>query len=129
MDYTQALNKYFNMQTSTPKTKQVIMLYDNMISNVQTSLEAYREGDFEKFHNKLNSTCKILDGLQASLDFENGEEIAKTLNDYYNNLNSKLYLIQRIIKEHPEQIDSYYSDIVERLQNMRDAWEVVYQTT
>jgi flagellar biosynthetic protein FliS len=129
MDYTQALNKYFNMQTSTPKTKQVVMLYDNMISNIQTSLEAYKESDFQKFYNKLSSTQKILDGLQASLDFENGEDIALILNDYYNNLNSKLHLIQRIMKEHPEQIDSYYNDILIRLQEMRDAWEVVYQTT
>ncbi|MCQ6468560.1 flagellar export chaperone FliS, partial [Vibrio parahaemolyticus] len=65
------------------KTRQVVMLYDGVMRFVQQAIEAIKKEDYETRYNLLVKSSEIITGMQNSLDFENGGEIAKLLYDYY----------------------------------------------
>lgn len=113
------LNAY-NMATQTiPKTRQVVMLYDGAIRFMQQARKAIEDKRFEDRLNLLQKAADILIGLQGSLDFKNGGEIAPLLYDYYSSLDSRILYIHRT-----NDLRILDSAIAE-LKQMREAWGVV----
>ncbi len=95
------------------------MLYDGAIKFVQQAREAMEKGDIETRYNSLTKACDILAGLQLSLDFDKGGEIAKLLYDYYAGLD------MRLMSLHADQNMDICESCIRHLKMMREAWQEV----
>ena len=103
------------------KTRQIVMLYEGVIKHVQHAKEAIEKNDIETRYNSIARACDIITGLQLSLDFENGDEIAKLLYDYYAGLDSRLSSV------HFSNDLKICDACIDHLKMMRDAWEEIDQ--
>lgn len=101
------------------KTRQVVMLYDGAIRFVQQAVEAIDREDYEARYNLLTKTSEIIVGLQSSLDFENGGEIAKLLYDFYASLDARIFSVHR-----NNSVPTLES-VAKELRMMRDAWHEI----
>lgn len=101
------------------KIRQVVMLYDGAIRFVQQSVEAIRREDYETRYNLLTKTSEIITGLQNSLDFENGGDIAKLLYDFYASIDARIFSVHR--SNHIPTLES----VMKELRMMRDAWHEI----
>lgn len=110
-------------QTTENKTQQVVMLYDGMMRYVNQAKQAILEKKIEERYKALEKASQIVTGLQASLDFEQGGEIAVVLDTYYNTVFTKIHSINRL--NEVEMCDELIAD----LKAMRDAWQSVHETT
>lgn len=101
------------------KTRQVVMLYDGAIRFVQQAIEAIGREDYETRYNLLTKTSEIITGLQNSLDFENGGDIAKLLYDFYASLDARLFSVHR------SNSVPVLESVTKELRMMRDAWHEI----
>lgn len=112
---------YKNNTGMVRKTRQVVMLYEGIIKYVQHAKEAIENNDIQTRYNSLTKACDIITGLQLSLDFNNGDEVAKILYDYYAGLDSRLSSI------HFSNDVKRCEACIDQLKKMRDAWEEIDQ--
>lgn len=115
-------NKYSAYTTATHmvrKTKQVVMLYDGAIRYVQQAKAAIEEKRIEDRYNALVKACDIITGLQLSLDFENGGEVAKVLYDYYAGID------MRLLSVHQSESTEICDLCIKHLKMMREAWDEI----
>jgi len=112
---------YKNNTGMVRKTRQIVMLYEGVIKFVQHAKEAIENDDIELRYNSITKACDIINGLQLSLDFDNGEEIAKLLYDYYAGLDSRLSSV------HFSNDIKICEACIDQLKIMRDAWEEIDQ--
>jgi len=103
------------------KTKQIVMLYEGAIRYIQQAKAAIEKNDIETRFNSLTKACDIIIGLQLSLDFDKGGEIAKLLYDYYSGLDMRIMSIHQ--SNNVEDCDL----AIKHLKMMRDAWEEIDQ--
>ena len=115
----QPFQAYANAAMTVSKTRQVVMLYDGMIRFVQQAIEAIGQKDYEARFNLLAKTSAILNGLQNSLDYEQGGEIARILDGFYAALDAKISRVH-----HTNDVQALESALKE-LRNMRDAWQTI----
>lgn len=112
---------YATANMTVGKTRQVVMLYDGAIRFVQQAVTAIEKGDFETRYNLLAKTTEILGGLQNSLDFDNGGEVAKLLYDYYASLDARIFSVHRT------NDTKILASVIKELRMMRDAWHEIDQ--
>lgn len=116
-------NAYKAASHMVRKTKQVVMLYDGAIRSVQQAKAAIESGDIETRYNSLTRACDIINGLQISLDFEKGGEIAQLLYDYYAGID------MRLMSVHQSQDISICDACIDQLKKMREAWDEIDQNS
>lgn len=117
--YDSVKNAYSYAAYNVSKTRQVVMVYDGIISAVQQARKSIEEQAHEARFNALQKACTLILGLQASLDHEQGGEITKMLDNFYFSMDMR---IQRLNREpSTEQIDR----ILKEFRLMRDAWAEV----
>jgi len=110
----------YNIASQTvPKTRQIVMLYDGAVRFSKQAREAVEKKDYAERFTLLTKVSDIVVNLQAALDFENGDEIAKLLYDYYASIEARIHYVHR--KNDIKILDS----IINELKQMRDAWHVI----
>jgi flagellar secretion chaperone FliS len=97
----------------------IVMLYDGAFRFLSQASIAMNERKFELAHKKLRRAEMIINHLQASLDYENGGEIAPRLYAIY--VFCTRHLNQARVNADPAQIDEVRS----LLRTLRDAWAQV----
>lgn len=117
----QSYKAYANATLTVAKTKQIVMLYDAAIRNVQHAVEAIENKQIEARFHALNKACTIVFGLQGSLDFEQGGAIAKTLFDFYSSIDA------RLISVHRSNDAAMCQQVIKELKMMREAWADIDQ--
>ncbi len=120
----QSKHKYqaYTAATQTvAKTKQIVMLYDGVIRFVQQGKDAIAQKRIEDRYHLLTKATTIISGLQASLDFEKGGEIAKVLYNFYSGVNNRIFSIHRT--NNLDTCDAIIAD----LKQMRDVWHDIDQ--
>ncbi len=123
MEHNNKLSAYTSAAQTVRKTRQVVMLYDGAIRFIQQAKQAILNNDIETRYNALERVSAIITGLQASLDFEKGGQLAKTLYDYYAGMDMRLMSLHS--KPDPIACDQ----VVKHLRMMREAWEEVDKRT
>jgi len=124
MSYSKNQYSAYGMASETvSKTRQVVMLYEGIIKFVMKARSAIEEKRIEDRFNNLQRACKIILGLQAGLDFENGGEIAHILNNFYTTMDLRVLALNQ-----SNSLDEC-DNIIEDFKKMRDAWEEVNNTT
>lgn len=119
MIHKQSYKAYAAATQTVAKTKQVVMLYDAAIKCVKQASEAIEQGDIETRYNSLVKACEIIFGLQGSLDFESGGDVAQTLYDFYASVDARLITVHRSADA------GTCKQIVKELKLMREAWEEI----
>ncbi len=117
MSYSASTKAYRQAAHTVSKTRQVVMLYDGVIRNLNQIKEAIKENRIEDRYNKLIRTSDIISGLQMSLDFEYGRDVAQTLYDFYSSVDMRLIQLHRYPKI--EVLD----EIIAEIREMRDLWD------
>lgn len=115
----QQYRAYANAAMTVSKLRQVVMLYDGSIRFVQQAIEAINEKDYALRYNLLSRTTDIIAGLQTSLDYENGGNIAKLLYDYYASLDARIFSVHR------SNDTAVLEGVIKDLKQMRDTWNAI----
>lgn len=110
---------YHKAAHTVAKTKQVVMLYDGAIRNLQQAREAISERRIQDRYNLLSKASEIVLGLQGCIDFENGGDVATTLFDFYSSVDS------RIISIHRSNSIETCDQLIKELKEMREAWNEI----
>ena len=110
-----AAYKQQSILTATPG-QLVVMLYDGCLRFLGQAGHAMRDGDEAEASSRLVRAEAILDELLATLDLEQGAEIASRLQGIYVFCNR--HLIEARGERDPEMIDK----VAELLGELREAW-------
>ena len=118
------MNTYSNYQDAYKKAsvntldqnKLIIMLYDGAIKNANFAVQYMESGEIEKVHDSLIKTKNIVTELLATLNMEQGGEIAKNLKSLYS------YMFSQLIEANMEKRSEPVLTVVELLKELRGAW-------
>jgi flagellar secretion chaperone FliS len=119
MQSKQQYQAYANATQTVAKTRQIVMLYDGVISFLQQAKIALQEKRIEDRYNLLVKASAIINGLQACLDFEKGEQIAKVLYNFYADVGGRIFSVHRT--QNVQTLDDAIAD----LKKMRDVWNEI----
>jgi flagellar protein FliS len=120
--YKTAQYQAYSVATRTaPKTRQIVMLYDGVIRFLRQAQTAITAGNFEERFKLLKRAADIVTGLQSSIDFDAGGEIAQTLNHYYTNLAVRIMGVNF----HRQEGGRLCDDIIDDLKQMREVWDQI----
>ena len=113
-----AQQAYFHATHTVAKTRQVVMLYDGIISFLKQAKDAIAEKRIEDRFLLLQRASKVITGLQSSIDFEKGGDIANILHSFYTNMSMRILSIN-FEREGAALCDT----LIEEIKQMRDVWE------
>jgi flagellar secretion chaperone FliS len=120
MAHEMKAHKAYSAATRTvAKTRQIVMLYDGAIRFIKQAQTAIREKRIEDRFRLLSRASDIMVGLQNSIDFESGGEVAHTLHRYYTNMSVRILSVNL----HPKESIALTEAILEDLKQMRQAWD------
>lgn len=78
-----AMSAYAAASQMVTSLQAVVMLYDGMIKEIRAAKSAIEDGRIEDRFNATQKASKILLGLQANLDFEQGGQVSLMLDRFY----------------------------------------------
>ena len=110
---------YHQASQTLAKTRQVVMLYDGAIRFLTQAKDAALQGDAERRYFKLARVGDILTALQASLDAEEGRDVAAKLHQFYQSL------IIKVLHLHYATRAQDYTTVLEELKTMRAVWDAI----
>ena len=115
--YSNYQNAYKKASVNTlDQNKLIIMLYDGAIKNANFSVQYMESGEIEKVHDSLIKTKNIVTELLATLNMEQGGEIAKNLKSLYS------FMFSQLIEANMEKKSEPVLTVVELLKELRGAW-------
>ena len=98
------------------QNKLIIMLYDGAIKNANFAVQYMESGEIEKVHDSLIKTKNIVTELLATLNMEQGGEIAKNLKSLYS------YMFSQLIEANMEKKSEPVLTVIDLLKELRGAW-------
>ena len=119
-------NAYLKATGTVAKTRQVVMLYDGAIRFLKQAATAIREKRIEARYNLLNKASDVIVGLQSSIDFENGGQIAYTLHGFYTQITHRILSINFV--RDMQESDKQCHEVITDLKQMRDVWDSIDQS-
>lgn len=115
----QQYKAYATAKMTVGKVRQIVMLYDGVLRFVQQAVDAINKQDYETRYNILCKASEVISGLQNSLDFEQGGDIAHLLYDYYASIDARLLTVHRT-----NDIRTC-EQVMKELRMMRGAWDEI----
>ena len=115
--YSNYQNAYKKASVNTlDQNKLIIMLYDGAIKNANFAVQYMESGEIEKVHDSLIKTKNIVTELLATLNMDQGGEIAKNLKSLYSSMFSQL------IEANMEKKSEPVLTVIDLLKELRGAW-------
>ena len=116
-NYGNYQNAYKKASVNTlDQTKLIIMLYDGAIKNASFAVEHMKSEEIEKVHDCLIKTKNIVTELMATLNMDQGGDIAKNLQSLYN------YMFSQLIEANMEKKPEPVIVVIDLLKELRAAW-------
>ncbi len=110
-------NAYKKASVNTlDQNKLIIMLYDGAIKNASFAVEHMKSEEIEKVHDCLIKTKNIVTELMATLNMDNGGDIAKNLQSLYS------YMFSQLIEANMEKKPEPVIVVIDILKELRAAW-------
>ena len=110
-------NAYKKASVNTlDQNKLIIMLYDGAIKNANFAVQHMESGEIEKVHDSLIKTKNIVTELLATLNMEQGGEIAKNLKSLYS------YMFSQLVEANMEKKSEPVLAVIDLLKELRGAW-------
>ena len=115
--YSNYQNAYKKASVNTlDQNKLIIMLYDGAIKNANFAVQYMESGDIEKVHDSLIKTKNIVTELLATLNMDQGGEIAKNLKSLYS------YMFSQLVEANMEKKSEPVLAVIDLLKELRGAW-------
>tara|TARA_B100000945_G_scaffold41839_1_gene28299 strand:- start:807 stop:1274 length:468 start_codon:yes stop_codon:yes gene_type:complete len=115
--YTNYQNAYKKASVNTlDQNKLIIMLYDGAIKNANFAVQYIDSGEIEKVHDSLIKTKNIVTELLATLNMDQGGEIAKNLKSLYS------FMFSQLIEANMEKKSEPVLNVIDLLKELRGAW-------
>lgn len=125
MPTPEAKYQAYSIATRTvAKSRQVVMLYDGAIRFLRQAQVAIDEKRVEDRFKLLQRSVDVLTGLQSSIDFDSGGEMAHTLHRFYTGINMRILAVNFKTEEAKEICE----DVIKELKQMRDIWDSIDRT-
>ena len=106
--------------TATP-AELTLMLYDGAIKFLNIAIMAIEKKDFEKAHNNIMKTQRIIDEFRATLNFK--YPVAKEFDKVYE------YISRRLVCANVKKDTEIIEECLGHLRGMRDTWKEVMKAT
>lgn len=108
---------YRNQQVETASKEQLlIMLFDGAIRFLKVASKAMEAKDAEKTNTYLIKAQRIVTELMASLDVEQGGDVAKNLLALYE------YFYHRLVKANLYKDQAMLKEVLDHMQELRKTW-------
>ena len=115
--YSNYQNAYKKASVNTlDQNKLIIMLYDGAIKNANFAVQYMESGEIEKVHDSLIKTKNIVTELLATLNMDQGGEIAKNLKSLYS------YMFSQLIEANMEKKSEPVVVVIDLLKELKAAW-------
>jgi len=95
----------------------VVLLYDAALKSLNRAIRAIGAHDIEQRVQALNHVLSILSHFQQTLDLEQGGEVAKNLDHFYNA--GRAMIMEATFSQSAEPL----IELAGELQDLRDAWK------
>ena len=106
--------------TATP-AELTLMLYDGAIKFLNIAIMAIEKNDFEKAHNNIMKTQRIIDEFRSTLNFK--YPIAAEFEKVYE------YISRRLVWANVKKDIEIIEECLGHLRGMRDTWKEVMKAT
>jgi len=114
----QATQHYRNQELmSASPARLVVMLYDRAIHSLNDAIKAIEAGDIERRWKSTRNANEIITHLAMTLDFEQGGQIARNLNDLYR------FMLQRLINVDVRNDPQPARDVIKLIEPLRGSWD------
>lgn len=118
--YATAQQAYRDSSVLTaPPERLVVMLYDGAHRFLFQAAHAMREGDIASMNSRMQRAEAIIAELRATLNHEEGGEIAGRLEAIY--AFCQRHLLEARLKRDPQRIEQ----VMKLLAELRDAWDQI----
>jgi flagellar secretion chaperone FliS len=115
----------YSLATRTvAKTRQVVMLYDGAIRFLRQAEAAIAAKRIEERFKLLQRASEVIVGLQSSIDFDSGGEVAVTLHRFYSGISMRILSVN--FKDAAGA--ALCAEIITELKQMRDIWDSIDRT-
>lgn len=116
-----ALNSYGAVHVSTgvvgaSSVQLIQMLFDGLVDSLAAAKGHMTHGDIVRKSEQLRRAGRIVLGLQGSLDFARGGDLATNLNDLYG------YVSRRLIQINASNDLAGLEEVTGLMRDIRDAW-------
>jgi flagellar secretion chaperone FliS len=119
-----ARSSYREAATRGAKPLQlVILLYEQSIEDLRRALAALHKGDIETRTRQINHALVVIGHLQGSLDMEQGAQVARNLDLFYQVTRDAL------VNAHKKQSATILQEQIAHLMLLREAWIEVERAT
>jgi flagellar protein FliS len=102
-------------QDASP-VRLVVVLYEQLIEDLRRAAVAVEQGDVASRTNQLSHALEVLGELDASLNPEAGEEVARNLTHFYRLLRHGLFQVQ--VRPNRRVLEKYLASLL----SLREAW-------
>ncbi len=99
--------------------KLISMLFDGACTRLVKARSYASRGDHEGRNTCIGETVSILNGLQASLDQEQGGELAENLDALYD------YMLRRLYASNRDNDADGIFEVLDLLRTLQDAWQAI----
>lgn len=113
--YSQAYQK--TAVTTSDQGRLIVMLYDGAIKFLGQAADKVKQGDYYEAHTNLVKGKSIVAELMASLNLEQGGEIAENLQRLYS------YMFNELIEANLQKDSRRIHHVVELLKELRQGWK------
>ena len=110
-------NQYRKAQVATvDRGRLIVLLYEGAISFLTKAKAGLAEGDIAGASNFVNRAQDIIDELNASLNMEQGGDIAANLRRLY------LFMADQLVKVKVKGDPAPLQDVIQMLTTLNEAW-------
>jgi flagellar secretion chaperone FliS len=111
-------NTYKTQQIQTASQEQLlIMLYEGAIRFLNLAKAGHEEQNFEKFHNNIVKTQRIILEFMSTLDLDVGGDMAQNLFKLYE------YLHYQLLQANLKKDVSMVEEVLMHLRELKETWE------
>lgn len=119
-----AMNQYKQVGTqinadSADPHQLIVMLFDGALERIAIAKGAIFRQDIAEKGQKIGRAIAIIDGLRASLDKDNGGEIAENLDDLYD------YMQRRLLDANINSDVEILDEVTGLIKDIREAWVAI----
>jgi len=111
-----ALQAYRQSEISDNPIHLVVLLYDQLLRDIQRALDAFQRHDIPGRCRELDHALVVLGQLQGTLNLEQGGEAAANLDRFYNLIRDSL--VRASVDGSPELLKHQWQNIL----GVREAW-------
>jgi len=122
--FNQGVRAYAQVKVETAVTtanpvQLVVLLYEGAISAIASAKGEMERRNIAEKARLINKAIDIIEGLRSALEFNQGGEIAVSLNDLY------LYMIQRLSTANLKNDPALLEEVSGLLTEILGAWETL----